>query len=142
MPGTQVYDNEPGPGLVQHDRIAFAWQSDASGNATVTSTAGTNGVRTGKVVGTIYKVGFHPGGGDVAPSANYDVKLLDEYGGDVLAGLGADLSNTSSQYKTPMVPATDGTTEQLAPTMLSNVLTLNVSNAGNAKSGFVVLYLK
>jgi hypothetical protein len=112
-------------------RVSIDWISDASGDATAT---------TGIVSGTILGVTFNPG--SPAPTANYDVTLLDQAGRDVLAGLGANLSATDTLGVCPGQAFTDGTTTSVAPISVNDVLTLAVSNAGDSKAGSIVLHLR
>lgn len=115
----------------------FAWESDASGDADLN----TQEAKLGFVSGTIERVVFIPDGTD-APTTLYDVKINDEDGLDVLGGQGADLSATVANQVQPGIPLTDGTTTSVAPVTVNNILDLVVSNAGNAKKGTVVLYLR
>src|SRR5258708_2022396 len=116
------------------NRVVLAWTSDASGNV--------NGLPTGNINGTICKVEFVPGTGGSQPTDLYDVTLTDAAGVDVLAGQGANLSQTTATAVVPGVSFKDGTTTSAAPCVVAEALTLNVSNAGNAKSGQVILYLR
>jgi hypothetical protein len=114
---------------------SLAWTSDASGNV--------SGIPTVNVIsGSIERVVFVPGTGGVEPTDLYDVTLLDSHGIDVLAGQGANLSQSSASHIKPGVPMKDGTTTSTAPIAVDEVLTLAVSAAGNAKSGTVILYVR
>lgn len=119
-----------GADIVTH---TFDWVSDASGDATLPSQV--------PVSGAIARVVFVPSASD-APSANYDVTLTDADGIDVLAGQGADLSETDASHVCPGVPLTDGTTTSVLLTVVDSILTLNVSNAGDTKAGKVVVYVR
>lgn len=70
--------------------------------------------------------------GSAAPTDDYDITITDEDGYDVLMGAGANRDTA--------------TTEQVLATSLGCVandkLTLNVANAGSAKAGVVVLYIR
>lgn len=105
-------------------KLTFAWTSSAGGAADGTSTAAFDGAIIGLT--TI------PSGGGTAPSLNYDVAVNDADGHDVLLGAGANRSDTA--------------TEHVAGTSLAgvagSVLTLAVTNAGNAKQGTVILYVR
>lgn len=85
-----------------------------------------------KYSGVVFKVVTVPDGGGTAPTALYDITITDEDGVDVLCGLGADRSATATEYKS----SSDG-----LGACVDSKLTLNVSNAGNAKGGKVFLYL-
>lgn len=114
-------------------KYEIAWTSDASGDA-----SGTTG---GLVSGHIVRVVFKPGTAGSQPSAAYDVTLTDSYSVDVLTGLGANLSNSTTTDVCPGVEITDGTTTSIMPVAVCDILTLTVANAGNTKSGTVVLYV-
>jgi hypothetical protein len=129
---SNVYDPTVPRAIV--NRIALAWTSDASGNV--------SGNPTTTIFGTILKVEFVPGTGGSAPTALYDVTLLNLSGLDVLAGQGADLSATVANAVCPGVPFKDGTTTGTVPCVVAEILSLVVANAGNLKSGTVVLYVR
>lgn len=128
MGWSQSY-RQNGSDVVKH---TFDWISDGSGAATVPS-----GI---PVSGEIKRVVFDPG--SAAPTASYDVTLTDEHGIDVLAGQGADLHETNSSSVCPGTPIKDGTTVGVVPTVVDGVLTLNVTNAGDTKTGKVVVYVR
>lgn len=135
---TSIQFNDP------NRRYAFAWTSDASGNVNGNTTNGA-GVITGspgRITGLLLRVVFIPGTGGVQPSDAYDMVMLDSNGFDILAGLGANLSQTNTTSKVPGNAMTDGTTVSTAPIALNDILELQVSNAGNAKQGTVVLYVR
>jgi len=112
-------------------KVTFDWTSDAAGDATADSKA---------LSGQILRVCFVPDSGGTQPTDLYDVVLNDADGLDVLQGLGANLSNTTASNVVPIV--TDGTAGNAAPVAIDGVLSLSVSNAGNAKGGKVILYLR
>jgi hypothetical protein len=111
-------------------KVTLAWTSDASGDATYT---------TSQLSGAIMRVTFDPDG-TAAPTDLYDITLKDENDFDVLVGSGANLSATTSSSVCPQIDDQDGT--NTIAVIISGQLSLAVSNAGNAKSGEVVLYLK
>ena len=115
-------------------KITFAWTSDASG--------AVSGTLTGPLQGVIARVVFIPGTSGVQPTNAYDVTLLDGNGFDVLAGNGANLSNVTTTQVVPACSITDGVTPTVTPIYISDTLELQVANAGNAKSGTLVLYLE
>lgn len=104
-------------------KITFAWTSDGSGNAGDTTSNAYSG--------EILRLVTIPDGTD-APTDNYDVVVSDEDGVDVLMGAGADRDTAN--------------TEQVLASSLgivaSDKLTLAVSNAGDSKSGTVILYIR
>lgn len=115
-------------------RIEFAWTSNASGAATMALTENVNGA--------LMQVQFVPGSGGSQPTNEYDATLTDENGQDVLAGLGANLSNANKTRVTPGVLASDGTNNSVVPFVLCEPLTLTIANAGDTKTGKVILYVR
>lgn len=107
-------------------KIVWAWTSDGSGNVN-----GAGGATVNALNGKIERLVTVPSGA-AAPTDNYDVTITDEDSVDVLSGGGADRDTAN--------------TEQVASSSLGVVandkLTLNVANAGAAKSGTVYLYLR
>lgn len=105
-------------------KIKFAWTSAADGTATETT--------TNAYTGEIIRLVTIPGTAGVQPTDQYDITITDEDGVDVLAAAGANRSNANI--------------EQVAASSLGVVandkLTINVSNAGNAKSGTAIIYVK
>lgn len=120
MPGAVVITEET---ISTVKKVKFAWTSDASGNATATTANAYSGA--------IERLVTVPDG-TTAPTDNYDVAVNDEDGTDVLMGAGADRDTTN--------------TEQVLASSLGIVandkLALSVSNAGDSKSGTVILYIR
>lgn len=106
-------------------RIYWDWLSTAGGAADLVTAAAYDGL--------LERAVFIPDGGGTQPTDLYDVTITDPDGVDVLAGLGANLSNAATVVKTHA----DGLTA-----VSGQLLTLNVTNAGNAKGGVVILYLR
>lgn len=119
-----------GSDVVKH---TFEWESDALGAAAVPSGL--------PVSGRIERVVFVPSA-VTAPTAAYDVTLTDSDGIDVLAGEGANLSETTASHICPGLSITDGTTLGVTPIVVDGILTLNVTNAGNSKAGRVDVYVR
>lgn len=115
----------------KNTRIELEWTSDASGDVSGD---------TVKIDGTILRVVFDPDGTD-APTANYDVTLTAD-GLDLLAGQGANLSATVTSHVSPGVAFTDGTTTSVLPIDVNAACELVVANAGNAKKGKVIIYVR
>jgi len=115
-------------------KVTFDWLSDASGNV--------SGTHTKHLSGEILRVVFIPDSGGTQPTDLYDVTLEDDSGMDVLAGQGANLSNASTTNVTPGVPFKDGATTSVSKMVVDDLLELKVSNAGNAKGGQVILYIR
>lgn len=104
-------------------KITFDWLSDdAAGTATGTTTKEYNG----KVIWLVTDPGA------AAPTDNYDVTVTDEGGEDVLAGAGADRDTANTEY----------VAEASLGAVAGSALTLNITNAGNAKDGEVILYIR
>jgi hypothetical protein len=105
-------------------KISFSWLSDAAGAA--------DAVTTHSYSGEIARLVTVPSGGGTAPTALYDVRVLDSDGVDVLMGAGVDRSATA--------------TEQVLASSLgiiaATTLTLAVTSAGNAKAGVTRVYIK
>jgi hypothetical protein len=105
----------------QVQRTQINWTSDSGGSASGSVT----------IEGVILRVVFDPSG---SPTDAYDVTLSDANQIDVLAGLGANRSGTDPQSVVP-VDTTSG-----LPFAVAGNLALSVANAGNAKTGKVVIY--
>jgi len=116
---TETVENINNPPV---DVISLAWVSDASGDVSGTNTAK-------KYSGTITRMKFIPSGVS-APTANYDVTLLDDDGCDVMDAQGADRSATATECAV-------GFGE-----VMGSVLQLVVANAGNAKEGTVIVHIR
>ncbi len=105
-------------------KVKFTWVSDA---------AGASDKQTAEVYsGAVQRVVTIPDGGATQPTNLYDVTLLDDDGVDVCFGNAANRSNV--------------TTEQILPANLGHIanskLYLHVTNAGNAKGGVLIAYLR
>jgi hypothetical protein len=102
-------------------KIRWSWTSDASGNADL--------ITTKPYYGQVLALVTDPSA--TAPTDDYDITITDVEGYDVMQGAGAnrDTANTETA-----VPA--------ATSVAFGTLTLNVSNAGNAKSGVAILYIR
>lgn len=129
MPWAQSY-RQNGSDIVKH---TFTWVSAADGSDTVPSGL--------PVSGKIERVVVVPSA-SAAPSNLYDLTLTDEDGIDVLAGQGANLSDTVANNFCPAIPLKDGTSTADYATTVDGILTLNVTNAGDAKAGKVVVYVR
>lgn len=106
-------------------KITFSWtSSDDTGAVSGTTTAEAHD-------GQILTCVTVPGSGDEEPTVNYDVTLLDEAGCDVLAGQGANRSNVTTEYITASMGC-----------VANDKLELRVANAGNSKTGTVVVFLR
>lgn|SRR5574341_160198 len=106
-------------------KITFTWVSSAGGAA--------DGVTTKPYSGEILVAEQIPDGGGTQPTALYDVTVVDSDGIDQLGGLGADLSNAVNTFK--------HWTQGLGA-VATDVLTLHVTNAGAAKGGKTILFIR
>lgn len=104
-------------------KVRFDWTSSAAGAADLQTAHAYNGA--------IERLVTIPDG-VAAPTNLYDVAVNDEDGTDVLMGAGADRATA--------------TTEQVLASSLGVVandkLYLHVTNAGNAKAGTVIVYIR
>ena len=124
--------SQDGTGYVDWD-----WLSSDTGTVTANSADGAGA--SIKVVGTLTRVMFKPDGGATTPTTLYDVVVNDAAGLDVLTGLGANLSETTTTTKTITLTDSGGTTLHTGRTV-AEVLTLVITNAGDAKGGQVRIY--
>lgn len=102
-------------------KIKWAWTSSAGGEA--------DKVTTNAYFGQVIALVTDPG--STAPDDDYDITITDVEGYDVMqgAGLNRDTSNTETAVPT-------------ATSVAFGTLTLNVTNAGAAKQGVAILYIK
>jgi hypothetical protein len=114
---------------------------------TTDDTTGSVAVTTRKIVGELIKIVTDPGG--TAPSDNYDIVLTDEEGVDlsvhmddvaIAALIARDTANTEETY----LPLEDtaGTGRIAAFPVVCDKLTVTVNNAGNSKTGQIILYYR
>lgn len=106
------------------------WLSDASGNCTADITG---------VQGEIMRFTVNPDDGATSPTNAYDMTLKDRDGVDILAGLGANLSNSTALSRVPLTG--DGTTTTQRFVTLGT-LSLAITNAGAANGGILRVYVK
>jgi len=121
MAGTVTVSEEYFGGLLKVD---WDWLSTAGGAADLVTANAYTGIVTRAV--------FIPDSAGTQPTDLYDVTVTDEDGADVLLGLGANLSNAATVQK----HQGDG-----LGCVANDKLTVNVTNAGNAKGGRVILYI-
>jgi len=105
-------------------KVTFNWLSSAGGAA--------DGETTYAYTGKLVRVVQIPGTAGVQPSDLYDMTILDTDSADVLAGVGANISNAAITQT--VTPVTLGC-------VVESKLTLGVTNAGNAKSGKTIVYI-
>lgn len=119
MAGTVVVTENPNARPLK--RVKFAWTSSSGGAAD----GGTSGAYNGKCI----LLTTIPAAAGDAPSANYDITVLDEDGVDVLAGAGINRHTSNTEQ---VVSASLGGA-------VSQKLTLHVTAAGDTKQGVVYL---
>lgn len=110
--------------------LEIAWISEDGG-----ANAGKVDATISKVHGTLEGVAFNPSA-TAAPTADYDVVINDVDGVDVLGGKGADLSDSTATYHG------EATTSPVFPRATTGLLTLAITNAGNAKEGTIRLFYR
>lgn len=103
-------------------KITFDWLSTAAGAA--------DGTTTYPYTGSILKVVTVPDGGGTQPTDDYDLTLTDESGLDVANGQLANRDNVNTEWVSSSLGVVVG-----------DKLTLNVTNAGNAKGGLCHVYV-
>jgi hypothetical protein len=101
-------------------KIKWTWTSDGDGNADLVTAYPYYGVVAAAV--------SNPGA--TAPTDDWDFTITDVDGYDVMQGAGADRDTSTTEPAEP--PKTS---------MAHGRLTLNVSNAGDSKTGTVTLYI-
>lgn len=109
-------------------KIVFDWLSGTGDDAGAASSASTN-----YFTGLIQRVVQIPDAAATQPTAAYDVVVNDDDGVDVLHGLGANLANDATTVK----DYTDG-----LGAVVNSKLALAVTNAGDAKGGKTIIYLR
>jgi hypothetical protein len=107
-------------------KVTFVWTSSAGGAADAT----TSQSYTGEIIRAVQI----PDSGGTQPTDLYDVVVTDGDGADVLHGTGANLSNAAATNK-------HGAKDGLG-TVVNSTLTLAVTNAGNAKGGKTIVYIR
>ena len=115
-------------------RLVFAWTSHTDGTVA--------GFVSASVIGKIAACLTIPGAGGVAPTALYDVTILNNDGFDVLGGKGAYRSGTLAEQIVSAVPMGNGAIASIGPVAVHGTLELRVANAGSGKQGTVVLLLE
>lgn len=104
-------------------KVTFAWTSTAGGAAD----AQTTEAFSGKIEALVTDPD-----GTAAPTDDYDVTVTDEDGTDVLAAAGANRDTANTEL---VLSASLGI-------VANDKLTVNITNAGAAKAGLVILYIR
>ena len=122
--GTSCTITEETHGSMKKVKFAWATLSSSSGGVTATTTGAYNGALERFV--TI------PGAGALAPTASYDITIMDQDSTDVLMAAGANRHTAN--------------TEQVNAASLgvvaNDTLTINVTNAGSSNGGTAILYIR
>ena len=130
---TFTYDRGPGP----IKRIIADWLSDDA-------TGAVSGTTTVKAIGRLIKGVTDPG--SAAPTDNYDIAITDDESVDVLAACQSTLANrdtaTSEQAYFLLLDTAGTPLAQSVHPVVCSVLTVAVTNAGNAKTGQLILYIE
>lgn len=106
-------------------KIVWAWTS-GTGAEGGTVTKETVFAYDGKIVGLTTDPG------STAPTDNYDVTITDADGHDVLLGAGTDRDTANTEH----------VAEASLGAVAGSKLTLNITNAGDAKIGVVILWVR
>lgn len=105
-----------------------------------TSSSGGAFTRSVTLDGAILRVVTDPSA--TAPTDNYDITLVDEYGLDLFISQGLNRDTANSEVFVPGASITDGTTTSVIPVCYSGTATLTIANAGDTKVGTVVIYTR
>ena len=125
--GTVVITRQPITDNVYY--IKFAWISASN----VASDTYGDGVTEKVWPGYLMFAITDPG---TTPTASYDITITDAYSADVMGGVLADRSNSTTEQAHPNIGS--GYDDRY----VHGTLTLNVSAAGDAKTGDVYLYIR
>lgn len=111
-------------------KVKWVWVCSTGGTVVASTSAGLNPTTVSKYSGEVIRLITDPS--STAPSADYDITILDSDGYDVLMGAGANrhTSNTEQVLSTSLGICQDTT------------LSLRVADAGNNKGGTVILYVR
>jgi len=113
-------------------KVTWTWISDASGDV--------SGVGSHTVSGIPYAVEFNVA--TTYPSDAHDVTLIDSDSLDLLDGFGANLQNgTDTSLTYARTYRSLFTTDGGYMSLVGKALTPVVANAGDTKSGTIILYL-
>lgn len=113
-------------------KVTFAWVSSATG----TVTCATNSQVTAFLKGLyIVRVVTNPGA--TAPTDDWDATITDADGVDMMGGVLANRDTTNSEEVLPYIGGL-----AYGPNPIPGQITLNITNAGDSKTGTVVLYMQ
>lgn len=129
----QVGGGQLGGGVV---KVIADWTSDAAGAA--------SGTTDRKVVGRLVKAVTDPDA-TAAPTDNYDITLTDGEGVNVLTACQSTLANrhtsTTQEVYFLVLDAAGTPLAQSVHPVVCDLLTVTVANAGDTKSGQLILYV-
>ena len=131
---TPTYDDGQ-DGIGQHGtvrKILIDWTSD--------DTTGAVSGTTRKISGELLKVVTDPGA--TAPTADYDIAITDEEGADVLANCYDNLADRHTSNTETVDLFLTGAANVGARPVVCDVLTVAVTNAGNSKTGQIIIYYR
>ncbi|MBA7544227.1 hypothetical protein ES705_36579 [subsurface metagenome] len=111
-------------------RLKFEWTSTTGGSVGYTTTESYSGLVYKVIIAPSTSTGYEP-------STGYDVAINDSDDYDILNGLGTNSSTSTVYYG-----ISTGGTAYSPITAVSSKLTLAVSDAGDTKSGEVVVYIR
>lgn len=141
---TVTYDNgDLGPNIGGYGSIRKVLISFVTDDTT-----GSVACTLEKISGELIKIVTDPGG--TAPTDNYDVVLTDEEGVDlsgnmddaaIAALIARDTANTEETYLC-LFDTAAGTSRVAAFPVICDKLTVTVNNAGNSKTGQIILYYR
>jgi hypothetical protein len=109
-------------------KYKLEWTSDAAG--------AVSGTTFGVKAGVLLQMEHVPGSAGDQPTDAYDVTILDTGSVDVLAGTGANLSNSTGAAVVPVIST------YFRRTLDAGDLELRVANAGNVKKGTISLLVQ
>jgi len=119
-------------------KVTITWTSAANG------TVATSPLE--QIDGDLIKAVTIPAAGGSAPTDNYDIDITDAAGVNILTNCKVglhdrDTANTEEQYF--FVLNNDSTALSMAKSpVVCDILTVTVTNAGDTKSGTIILYFR
>lgn len=119
-----------------HKKLQITWVSAAGG--TVSQAISAHDYTYVQKLRGMYLVGLVTNPGAAAPTADYDITLLDKDGADLLGGAGVDRHTSASERA---VPSPDGTYPWPAGP-IDGDLTFTIAAAGDTKGGVATLYFR
>jgi len=110
-------------------KIKFSWVA-GSGTADASINSSSAATTTNVYSGNIRAITTVGGAGSLAPSASYDITLLDRSSVDVLIGAGGSRSATVEHTKEASMGA-----------VANDALTLTIDNTGDSNAGTVYVFI-